>query len=322
MITAYFVAENAIKSIEINTHNTAYLKEAIWIDLYSPSEDEQALIERNIQITIPTKGDMYEIELSSRLYEDNGILYMTAMMVASSVPQYEPISFIFASEKIITLRYIDPLAFQLCSIHIQKPSFKYRTATHLFIELLNSVTDRLADILEIIGHQLDNYSQIIFHSNQHTLAEAIDYNQLLRQLGGIGEMSSKAGESLATFSRLMVFFTQKSHIAPQSEIGLDIASITGDLKSLSEHINFLSTKIHFSLDATLGLINIEQNSIIKIFSIAAVIFLPPTLIATIYGMNFKNMPELSWNYGYPIVLLTILLTAWLPYRYVKKRKWI
>jgi magnesium transporter len=244
------------------------------------------------------------------------------MMVASSVPQYEPVSFIFTTERVITLRYIDTLAFQLCSIHIQKPNFTYQTAMHLFIELLNSITDRLADILEIIEHQLDHYSQILFHGSQNTLSEKIDYNQLLRHLGSIGELSSKAGDSLSTFTRLMVFFAQKTHIPPQSEMGINIASIIGDLKSLSEHMHFLSTKIHFYLEATLGMISIEQNSIIKIFSIAAVIFLPPTLIATIYGMNFKNMPELSWSFGYPLVLITILLTAWLPYRYVKKRKWI
>src|SRR5437868_369600 len=116
MITAYFVHQNAIKSIEINAHNTQYLKEAIWVDLCCPSQEEQLLVETHIRITIPTKGEMYEIELSSRLYEDNGILYMTAMMVASSVLQSEPVTFIFTTDRVITLRYIDPLVFQLCSI--------------------------------------------------------------------------------------------------------------------------------------------------------------------------------------------------------------
>lgn len=327
MITAYFVRNSTLEALSVHAQNTASLKEAIWIDLFFPTKEEQALITECLQIDIPTEEDMHEIEMSSRLYDENGALFMTAIMVASStslMPQHEPVTFIYAQKKIITVRYIDLLAFNICLIRIKKNVSNHQDAMHIFMELLNSAVDRLADILEIIGRRLETYSQTIFNDNKTNLGTKtnINYNHLLRELGSVGSLSSQSRESLATFTRLIAFFSQRTHLSLKEKTSLDISLITEDIQSLSEHVNFLSTKINFLLDATLGLINIEQNNIIKLFSIVAVIFLPPTLIATIYGMNFKNMPELSWLWGYPAALILIVLTAWLPYKYAKLQKWL
>lgn len=327
MITAHFMRQDTMESLTIHAQNIDFLKSAIWIDLFCPTKEEQELVANSIQVTTPTQEAMNEIEVSSRLYEENGIFFMTAMLIANStstMPQSKPVTFIYTQKQVITVRYYDFLAFNLCLIRIKKHIQKYTDAISILIELLNSIIDRLADTLEIIGHQLETYSQALFHieMTEHPEKTKLDYNRFLRQLGGMGEISSQVRESLATFSRLLPFFIQKNDASLQSEIPSDIHLITEDIKSLSEHVNFLSTKVHFLLDATLGLISIEQNNIIKLFSVVAVIFLPPTLIATIYGMNFKNMPELSWAWGYAIAWILIILTAWLPYRYAKKQKWL
>ena len=144
----------------------------------------------------------------------------------------------------------------------------------------------------------------------------------MQQIGANGDLNTKARESLLTFNRLMGYFTQTVSSRIDNEDQIRLASLIKDIASLNDHANFLSTKINFLLDATLGLVNIEQNNIIKIFSVAAVIFLPPTLIASIYGMNFHFIPELSWKYGYLFSIFLIILAAWFPYKYFKYRKWL
>lgn len=317
MITAYF----ADRTNQIITKDFSSLANAIWIDLFSPSAQEKAAIEKYLGLLIPTKEEMREIELSSRLYRDNDSLIMTSMMVANSgspMPQYEPITFILTKKQIITVRYIEPQSFKLFIGRMESHDFQIIDAPQLLVELLDAAADRLADTLELIGNRLSDYSSVIFHD---TNDEKADYNVLMRNLGATGTLTSKARESLENFSRLISFFYRESK-AEASELGQNIKLVSDDIKSLNEHVTFLSAEINFLLNATLGLITIEQNNIIKIFSVMAVIFLPPTLIATIYGMNFAFMPEISWTFGYPFALGLILLTSWLPYKYFKMRKWL
>lgn len=299
------------------------MKDAMWIDLFSPSPEENALIEKTLNISVPTKEEMHEIELSSRLYRENDSLFMTAMMLANSTsktPEYEPITFILNGNQMLTLRYIEPQSFKLFISRIESKNFKFIDATNLLLFLLDTASDRLADVFEMIGNRLSDYSLAIFHNNSRQ--RKIDYNLFLRRLGATGTLNNRARESLETFGRLLSFLSKEMNVSENSELGQNIKLISDDIRSLNSHVNFISSEINFLLNAALGMINIEQNNIIKIFSIMAVIFLPPTLIATIYGMNFKYMPELSWDYGYPYALGLIVLTAWLPYIYFKIKKWM
>ncbi len=323
MITAY-LNQDPYKPAIITLKNQALLRDAIWIDLLHPSKEEAGVIKKFIDLKLPTREEMQEIEPSSRLYKDDGIVFMTATMIAksdSSDPTSDAITLILKDDKLITVRYIEPQAFSLFISHLPKLSIDNNHAIFLIISLLEATIDRLADISELIGRGLDNYSQTIFRT-QSTDQIKLDYKQLLQQLGSNGDLNAKVWESLVSFNRLNGFFGQAVSSKFDEDMRSRLATLTKDISALSDQAKFLTSKVNFLLDATLGMVNIEQNNIIKIFSIAAVIFLPPTLIASIYGMNFKVIPELSFRFGYPLSIALMLLSGWLPYKYFKVKKWL
>ena len=318
MIVA-FTFKAGFKQAVITSSNQALLIDALWVDMINPTLEEEILVEGVLGLNIPTREELSEIEISSRLYKENDALFMTAMMVAQSAtltPKQDAVTFVLTSQKLITIRYIEPQAFKICIAKIQK--LQVDTPIDMLTELLDTTIDRLADILEMISRQLDGYSKSLFNPNG---SHNTDYKNLLQSLGVNGELNSKVVESLVSFNRLISFFDQSMGVKIDIDHGR-LVSLNKDINSLNDHANFLSSKINFLLEATLGLVQIEQNIIIKIFSVAAVIFLPPTLIASMYGMNFTFMPELSWKYGYMLALGMMLVSSWLPYKYFKYRKWL
>ena len=315
-----YLERNHPKIQKWDPKNPFDIKKVVWIDLVSASRDEEHFLETQLGFNLPSRAEMVEIELSSRLYCENDTYFMTANMIAHSNsdtadPVLDPVTFVLNKNQLITIRYIEPQSFRLFDIHTEKLSDDHRDPNFLLISLLDITVDRLADILELAGHRLDAYSQTIFNKTHRRTKH--DYPHLMQQIGTIGDLNTKARESLVTFRRLLTFFS--ATFEPKMA---HLTSITADILALSDHATFLSTKINFLLDATLGLVNIEQNNVIKTLSIAAVIFLPPTLIASIYGMNFKNMPELSWHYGYMFTMGLMFVSTWLPYKYFKYRKWL
>lgn len=301
------------------------LKNVIWIDLLSPSREEEVFLEEQFGFSLPTRADMIEIELSSRLYSENDCYFMTATMIAHSdsdtaEPILDPVTFVLTKHQLITIRYIEPQSFRLFALHVEKMPMNIREPRSLLINLLDITIDRLADILELAGHRLDTYSQTIFNKKTHSTKH--DYPHLMQQMGFIADINTKARESLVTFRRVLTFYSELFDPKIDKDKIAHLSTITADILALSDHASFLSTKINFLLDATLGLVNIEQNNVIKTLSVAAVIFLPPTLIASVYGMNFQYMPELSWKYGYLCVVGLMFISTWLPYKYFKYRKWL
>lgn len=322
-----YLPEQLSRAISVDVQNAHLLQKAIWIDLVFPTLAEEQLMESILEMDIPTREEMREIELSSRLYKASGHLYMTGNMIAESTsldPKQDAVTFVLTPEQLITIRYVEPQAFKLFARNLPKliDNFLHHPVD-LLIELLDATTDRLADILEVISHQLDHISKTIFRQDP-TLKKKVrlDHQHLIQLIGENADLNTKARESLVTFNRLMRFLTQAGE-AQLGETGQSRLNILmKDIHSLSDHSTFLSSKINFLLDAVLGLINIEQNAIIKIFSVAAVIFLPPTLIASIYGMNFRHIPELSFKYGYVFAIALMMLSSWLPYKYFKRRQWL
>jgi len=308
----------------IASERQALIKEARWIDLIFPSNEEEKEVEQCLGINIPTREEMVEIELSSRLYKENDAFYLTATMIAQSDspdPKLDAVTFVLTPRQLITIRYIEPQSFKLYTTYLKNLQNPPDDATVLLIGLLDTTVDRLADMLELIGHRLDEYSKIIFRPQAND-AKKLDYRQILQQIGANADLNTKVRESLLTFDRLFTFFRQIASSRISEEGQLRLTTLSRDISSLNDHANFLSAKINFLLDGTLGMVNIEQNNIIKIFSVAAVIFLPPTLVSSIYGMNFHFMPELSWKYGYLVSIGLMILVAWLPYKYFKYRKWL
>jgi magnesium transporter len=289
--------------------------EYLWLDVISPTPSEESLIEKTFGIDMPTREEMAEIELSSRLYEEDGVLFLTAVVVTradTDSPANEAVTFIITDKNIITLRYQEMGAFKqyITRVNRQKP----QTHVEIYNGLIEAIINRTADIMEKIGANIDATSRRVFREKK----ERTRYEEALSQAGISGDMISKARESLMTLGRMITFATSLGNREEKAHLEV----LMRDLNALSVHVDFLSNKAMFLLDATLGMINYEQNNIIKIFTLAATIFLPPTLISTIYGMNFASMPELNWHYGYPLALFLMLVSAYLPYRYFKKKGWL
>ena len=298
--------------------------EAVWIDLLAPTREEERRVEALLGVEVPTHEEMQEIEVSSRLYEENGALYMTATVLCkaqSERPETAAISFILAGDRLVTVRYAEPQPFALFAARCQRAPGAHTRGDTVLAGLLDALIDRIADILEHIGMEVDDISHEIFeHSARPGRG---NFQDILRRLGLRGDLTSKVRESLVGVGRLLMFLTQASTAQKVAkDLRNRLRTMSRDVRSLTDHVSFLASKINFLLDATLGMINIEQSAIIKIFSVVAVVFLPPTLIASIYGMNFAYMPELEWTLGYPWALLLMLASAITPYLYFRRRGWL
>ncbi len=308
-------------------------RDVVWVDLNNPTPSEIASVERAFGMEIPTREEMGEIEASSRLYTENGALVMTAPILhraTAEIPESGVITFILLAETLVTVRFVDPLPFAIFARRAERNPGLAATAQAALLGLLESVTDRLADVLELAQADMDQVSRDIFAKRAAALGQgaqsrearrkAPDLQDMLRRIGRVGDLASKARDSLLGLNRITVFLNAQGEMKKDSKAR--IKTLARDLGSITDHANFLAGKVNFLLDATLGLINIEQNAIIKIFTVAAVAFLPPTLIASIYGMNFDFMPELHWKYGYMLAIGLMVLSAILPMWYFRRRGWL
>lgn len=322
MLNVYVVENNALKNLILDDSFTIP-PDAIWLDLLEPTREEEEAVERFIGVEVPTREEMNEIEISNRLYQDHDALYLTLTLLAKADyhPENHAVSFVIKKDTIVTIRYTDFHPFITYTHFAERshPNVKYTPAT-IFTDLLMRVINRLADILEMIGKNIDTLSYKILNKTSRK-EENPDLQEMLELIGNNGDLISKARESMITISRLIAF-TSQMMTNDGEEIRLQLATAGTDLAALGDHATFLSGKISFLLDATLGMISIEQNNIIKIFSVASVVFLPPTLVASIYGMNFHNMPELEWLMGYPYAMFLMALSAFIPYAYFKRKKWL
>jgi magnesium transporter len=300
----------------------------VWIDLLNPTKEEEVLVEQALRVDLPTREEMKEIEVSSRLYKESDALFMTATVLsnaASELPEALPVTFVLTSQCLITIRYSDPKSFQVYSAKVQQRIEGDISKETVLASLLESVVNRLADALEVIAMNVNSLSQEIFVQKKDRASDSTrNFHDILSLIAQKGDLNSKIGESLVGFGRLLTFLAQnlESSTAVGQELKGWITTLNYDINALTGHVSFISNKISFLLEATLGMIGIEQNATIKIFSVAAVIFLPPTLVASVYGMNFEFMPELKWFDGYPFALGLMVLSAVIPYWYFKRRGWL
>jgi magnesium transporter len=301
-------------------------EEAVWIDLLNPTEDEEKKVERALKFDVPTREEQLEIEASSRLYQENGAYFMTATLLYTTDqgdPRTTPATFILAGQRLVTVRYAEPRAFSIFVARCNRTETDLKSGPAVMIGLLDTIIDRLADFIERLQAEVEGLSHSIFEIKGGAASRQRRFDVLLRAIGREGEITSKARESAHSLGRLLTFLihavNERKEVKP---LQARIRTAARDVTSLTDYATFLSGKIIFLLDATLGMIQIQQNDIIKIFSVAAVVFLPPTLIASIYGMNFQFMPELSWWLGYPLALVLMVVAAVVPYLYFKRRGWL
>lgn len=331
MIRVFTVVGDHLALSELG-ETDALPENAVWIDLLEPSRQEDKRVEALTRVEIPTREDMKEIEESSRFYIENGAHYMTTPLLHSvdtDHPGMQPITFILCGKRLITVRYCRPKSFLLFEKYATKPSNGFITSNcdgfSILLGILESVTDRAADILEGISARLEEESHRLFGSSariQHALTTPA-FRKAMRHLGLEGSLLSKLLEALAGLTRLLVYVSVlNASEKSKAKSSARIKSLDRDAKSLTEHVDFLQNKITFLLDTIIGLVSVEQNAIIKIFSVAAVGFMPPTLVASIYGMNFSHMPELGWTLGYPWAVLLMILSAILPLVFFRLKGWL
>jgi magnesium transporter len=298
-------------------------EETTWIDLLNPTPKEEKKIERELNLEVPTRQEQQEIEISSRLYRENGAYFMTAtILVHSDMPEptKTPITFILAGQRLITVRYAEPRAFSIFLAQSKRPGANFVNGSLVLIE---TIVDRLADFIERVEAEVETLSHSIFGMRGDPASRQRRFDEVLRSIGREGEITSLARESAYSLGRLLTLLTHAAIERKEDKmLQARIRTAARDVQSLTDHIGFLSGKIVFLLDATLGMVSIQQNDIIKIVSVAAVVFLPPTLIASVYGMNFEYMPELKWLVGYPFAIILMVLSALLPYLYFRRRGWM
>jgi magnesium transporter len=299
--------------------------QAVWVDLLEPTVEEEKLVEASFGIEVPTREEMKEIETSNRLYEDNGALYMT-MTVAAQLDTDRPVSmavtFILAGNRLITNRYMDTKPFQQFISYAGKHPASCSNAVTVLAGLMEAFIERIADVLERVGADLDSVSSNIFARNGNGQPTSRDLRAMIERIGFNGELNSKGRESLVSLGRLLMF-VQQSVPGISTEQRDRFHSISRDVLSLSDHASFLGSKVSFLLEATLGLINVEQNNIIKIFSVAAVLFLPPTLIASIYGMNYHLLPDLPGKYSNFFFSIGLMVASMgVTYALFKRKGWL
>lgn len=315
MLTFYAVKGNQLLPVE--TTDTASV---VWVDLLSPTREEELLVEHHFGVEVPTREEMSEIEFSSRLYQEHDAYFLTATLLSqadSESPKTDAVTFVLTPQVLVTLRYSTPKSFAMFATRCEKPRPELHHPADVLLGLLDTITDRMADVLEYIGRGMDGVSHAIFANE----TAKPDLQKLLRETGRTGDLISKSRESLVSLTRMVLYLAPSTSFHGVSE-HTNLLTIQSDLASLSDHANFLTSKINFMLDAILGMINIEQNNIFKSFSVASIIFLPPTLVAGIYGMNFEHMPELKFHLGYPFALALMVLSASLPYQFFKRKGWL
>ena len=325
MISVFVPSESSLKKLPA-VDPAALPESAVWIDLLNPTSEEDRAVERLAGIAVPTREDMQEIEISSRLYIENAARYMTATLMCHSdtdMPRTTAVTFILSGHRLVTVRYDAPKPFALVETKLARSCMPGISGEMVLMELLDAVIDRCADILERAGAEVDQVSHDIFEPESERHGQAKRYSQILIAIGRKGDLTSKVRESLVSIGRVVTFLSAVMEgVKWSKDMREQLKTMQRDVSSLTDHASYLSSKITFVLDAMLGVVNLEQNNIIKLFSVMAVVLMPPTLIASIYGMNFKMMPELEWVHGYPMALVMMLMAAVLPYVLFKWKKWL
>jgi magnesium transporter len=298
--------------------------DAVWIDLREITPDEEQLVEKTLGVDVPTREEMSEIEASNRFYEEDGALYMTATLVTkldTDQPERTQVTFILAGSKLVTNRYTDPLPFRRFITYATRHPAVSTSGPMVLAGLLEAIINRIADVLEKVGADVDAISSKIFFRSFDSGAP-LDFGHVLVRIGQSGDLVSKASESLVSLTRLLGFVQQSGNTQVTQDSRVRYRTLSRDVLAMTDHSNFLGNKVQFLLDATLGMVSIDQNNVVKIFSVVTVFMLPPSFIAGFFGMNFERLPWLHQPWGVSAAMGLMVLSAVAPYVYFKRRRWL
>ncbi len=304
------------------------LRGAAWIDLVSPSTDESSRVHAATGLRIPTEANLSEIESSSRLVAADGVLTLSMPLVSrlDDEPRPLPGGFVLARDRLITIRFAPSRLFDGFAEREIAATIPHRTSVHLFIGLLEAIVDRHADALEQVRTELDAISHGIFRAHPLRLGGSKHEDRTLRvtlgAIGRSGDLISFIRDSQVSAGRIVPYVQTMAKDWLPADLAPRLTALTQDIASLNDFESHLNNKLQFLLDATLGFINIAQNNVMKVLTVASVVGIPPVLIAGIYGMNFKSMPEYDWPWGYAYGLAVIVVSALVPLTWFKLRDWI
>jgi magnesium transporter len=319
MLHAYQLAEKGLAPLGADV----LLADAVWIDLLRPMPAQVAEVAR-LGIAVPTLEDMEEIEISNRLYREGAIDYMTVVLQGQT-PEgatiMGPVCLILTPVQLVTVRHHTPRPFETYPTRAEKAAVGCAAADEVFLGLVEEVVGRTADLLEHVGRTLDTVTGEIFSLDEGAGKPAA-LARILEQVGREGDRLGRLRLSLLTLDRALSFFGQGTEGRKSKERRQALASLVKDIQALEVHGDFLSSRVALASDATLGMINLVQSSTVRIVSVVAVLFLPPTLIASLYGMNFKGMPELQAWWGYPAALVAMFASAILTYLFFRWKNWL
>lgn len=341
MIIAYVISKNGeITKKEISA-NEKLPNNVIWVDLLEPSIEEEGLVKKSLKVDIPSREEIDKIEVMSPFYKEDDSYFMTLTSISrpdKDYPEGVAIIFILTPKCLVTLRYSKPKAFSFVSGRVLRAPKQFQNPETVLEALVETIVNSTADVLEKTGNDIDQLMIDVFekpsemkkaggksNKNKNSAGEpGLYYTNIIRRIGRTGNLISKIRESLMSINRMLIFFSQieENTFLSKKEHRNRFRNLAREIHSLTEYSHFLAQRNSFLLDATLGMVNVEQNMIIKVFTVAAAVFLPPTLIASIYGMNFHNMPELDSPFAYPLVLIAIILSAIGPYYYFKRKDWL
>ncbi|PZO63304.1 MAG: magnesium transporter [Paracoccus denitrificans] len=319
MLYAYHCSEGALRPVGAGQP----LSDADWIDLYRPDTGEIAAVEA-LGVPVPTLADMEEIEISNRLYREGALTYMTAVL-PGIMPEGQtasmPVTFILSQNRLVTVRHHAPRPFETYPARAERSAVPAHSPNQVMLGLVDEMVARLADLSEAAGRGLDDVSALVFTHASKTRSDMLE--KALQRIGHEAESMSRVRLALLSLERLLAFYG----------VGLDaqhtndnvrpvIKGLQRDIQALEVHAEFLSGRGSMLLDATLGMINLQQNDTSRILSVVAALFLPPTLIASVYGMNFENMPEVHSRWGYVWALGLMVGTSLGTYLLLRIKRWL
>lgn len=318
MLRLFKLQGSTLREDQADEKNTKVaLANALWIDAREASDDEREELNTFLRAELPESDDVEEIEFSARYFQDSAGVHVHSLFLApgeSGRHSTATVAFILQDKRLITLREEDIADFRLLRMRTRAGQVQVASPSELLVTMFEQKVENLADALEDIHRKLEDVSRMVLEDNDAELEDAID------QLAKLEDSNGKIRLCLMDTQR-SISFIQK-HIKDSPDLQETAREIKRDVETLMSHTAFLFDKINFLMDSTQGFINIEQNQIIKIFSIAAMVFLPPTVVASMYGMNFKIIPFSDWPYGFELALAMMVLSAVLPYWYFKRKDWL
>ncbi|TRW94840.1 magnesium transporter [Paracoccus sp. M683] len=299
------------------------LADAVWIDLWSPTAAQIAAV-NGLGVDVPTLADMEEIEISNRLYREGDTAYMTAVLpgeMPDGTRVAMPVTFLMSPGRLITVRHHTPRPFVTFPERADRSTTGCRTAERVFLGLIEEIIARMADILEGSGRVLDDTVLRVFDSGADSAAS--DLQLSLSKVGREAELMARVRLGLLTIERILAFYTAAIDDRPdRNKLRPVLRGQIRDVQALEVHADFLSSRVSLSVDTTLGMINLQQNKTVRVLSVISALFLPPTLIASVYGMNFQVMPELAKSWGYGMALVMMAASAVGTYLILRWKKWL